>query len=73
MPTPGFVGTDTFTYVARGATGIASRTERVTIRGTPRRAYDDDCSNGSHDHDRDRDWGHKGKRYKGTSKHDHGD
>ncbi len=73
VPAPGFVGTGTFTYVARGASGVASRTERVTIRVTPRRAWDDDCSNGSHDHDRDRDWGHKGKKYKGTSTHDHDD
>jgi len=71
VPMPGFVGTDTFYYVARSASGIASRTERVTIQVTKKRGNDDDCSNSSHDHDRDRDWSHKGNKYKGSSKNDH--
>jgi hypothetical protein len=72
-PTPGFIGTDTFYYVARSTGGIASRTERVTIQVTKKRGNDDECSNRDHDHDRDKDWSHKGKKYQGSKKHDHDD
>lgn len=76
-PAPGFVGTDTFYYVARSANGIASHTEQVTIQVTRKRGNDDDCSYSGHDrdHDRDRDWGHKSSKYKGSNdkRHDHDD
>jgi hypothetical protein len=72
-PTTGFIGTDTFYYVARSTSGIASRTERVTIQVTKKRGNDDECSNRDHDHDKDKDWAHKGKKYQGSKKHDHDD
>jgi hypothetical protein len=73
VPAIGFTGTDTFYYVARSTSGIASHTERVTIQVTRKRGNDDDCSNSRHDHDRDRDWSHKGGKYKNSSKNDHDD
>lgn len=74
-PAPGFVGTDSFRYIARSAQGIASDVELVTIQVTKKRGNDDDCSFSDHDrdHDRDRDWSHKGSKYKGSKKHDHDD
>ncbi|MFA5910435.1 MAG: Ig-like domain-containing protein [Vicinamibacterales bacterium] len=73
VPAAGFTGTDTFYYVARSTSGIASHTERVTIQVTKKRGNDDDCSNSTHDHDKDKDWSHKGKKYKGSAKNDNDD
>ncbi len=73
VPAIGFIGTDTFYYVARSSNGIASHTERVTIQVTRKRGKDDDCSNSRHDHDKDKDWSHKGKKYKDSSKNDQDD
>jgi hypothetical protein len=74
-PTVGFVGTDTFYYVARSASGVASHTEKVTIRVTATGNWDDDdrCENAKHDHDRDNDWKHKTSKYKTKHKDDGND
>jgi VCBS repeat-containing protein len=55
VPAPGFTGTDTFYYVARGVIGdIASAIERVTIRVTGR-GRGDDRDDDDDDDDDDRD------------------
>jgi hypothetical protein len=74
-PAPGFVGTDSFRYIARSVQGIASDVELVTIQVTKKRGDDDDCSYSGHDRDhaRDHDWSHKSKKYQGSKTHDHDD
>jgi hypothetical protein len=71
-PATNFTGTATFYYVAYSSTGIASKTERVTVRITPtgRRDDDDRCENSKHDHDRDNDWKHKSSKYRNDHKDD---